>query len=331
MIPLAQNFMWFGVVEDVNDPSQLGRVRVRILGIHTEDKSLIPTESLPWAKCMMPLTSASISGVGWAPVGLVPGALVSGIFLDGADMQQPIVMFSNGGNRSTNKSSAYGFNDPDGLYPTAGTTSDINPLAGGNVAASPQMQQKTQNRVQNVGIDNDPTVTPPTTDPNFYKSAPWMPTAMSQIGINEESNASTIKNYLLVGGGIAASESVAWCAAFANWCLLKAGIKGTGSALARSFLNWGVSTGRDNIPYGAIAVMTGTRGPSSGHVCFVTKDLGTKIEVIGGNQTTDNSGGTIVKYDTGGRVTKITFPKTVLLDTRMPTNLNTVTTTVPTY
>ena len=31
-------FVWFiGVVEDRNDPSKLGRVKVRCLGFHTED------------------------------------------------------------------------------------------------------------------------------------------------------------------------------------------------------------------------------------------------------------------------------------------------------
>ena len=38
-------FVWFtGVVEDRNDPSKLGRVRVRCLGLHTENKVDIPTE-----------------------------------------------------------------------------------------------------------------------------------------------------------------------------------------------------------------------------------------------------------------------------------------------
>ena len=37
-------FIWFiGVVEDRNDPSKLGRVKVRCLGFHTEDKNDIPT------------------------------------------------------------------------------------------------------------------------------------------------------------------------------------------------------------------------------------------------------------------------------------------------
>ena len=41
-------FVWFtGVVEDRNDPSKLGRVRVRVIGHNTDDKSIIPTKDLP--------------------------------------------------------------------------------------------------------------------------------------------------------------------------------------------------------------------------------------------------------------------------------------------
>ena len=47
-------FTWFqGVVEDHNDPEQIGRVKVRCLGIHTEDKETLPTDDLPWAMVMM--------------------------------------------------------------------------------------------------------------------------------------------------------------------------------------------------------------------------------------------------------------------------------------
>jgi hypothetical protein len=37
---------WHGVVEATNDPLKLGRCRVRVYGFHSEDKLLIPTESL---------------------------------------------------------------------------------------------------------------------------------------------------------------------------------------------------------------------------------------------------------------------------------------------
>jgi len=82
---------WMGVVEDRDDPERLGRCRVRIFGYHTDDKGLLPTSDLPWATPVQPITSASISGVGSTPVGIVPGTWVAGWFLDGKDAQQPVV------------------------------------------------------------------------------------------------------------------------------------------------------------------------------------------------------------------------------------------------
>lgn len=82
---------WIGVVEDRMDPEKAGRVRVRIYGYHTEDKTLLPTTDLPWAIPIMPITSASTSGIGTTPLGLVTGSWVIGFFLDGEDMQQPAI------------------------------------------------------------------------------------------------------------------------------------------------------------------------------------------------------------------------------------------------
>ena len=73
MITNPQFFI--GVVEDINDPSKLNRVRTRIFGKHTEDITLLPTESLPWYNVVMPVTSASTSGVGQT-LGLVQGSWV---------------------------------------------------------------------------------------------------------------------------------------------------------------------------------------------------------------------------------------------------------------
>ena len=67
-------FVWFvGVVEDRNDPKKVGRVRVRCLGYHTKDKVKLPTDDLPWAHVMNPITSATVSGVGQTPLGVVEG------------------------------------------------------------------------------------------------------------------------------------------------------------------------------------------------------------------------------------------------------------------
>jgi hypothetical protein len=83
---------WIGVVEDRFDPQQLGRVRVRIVGIHSDDKEILPTKDLPWAIAMQPSTSAAISGIGSTPLGLLPGSWCIGFFIDGDDMQQPVIM-----------------------------------------------------------------------------------------------------------------------------------------------------------------------------------------------------------------------------------------------
>ena len=83
-------FIWFiGVVEDRIDPLKLGRCRVRIYGYHTDDKSEQPTEDLPWAVPIQPITSAATSGVGSTPLGPIEGTWVVGFYLDGNDMQQP--------------------------------------------------------------------------------------------------------------------------------------------------------------------------------------------------------------------------------------------------
>lgn len=80
---------WIGVVEDRMDPELLGRVRVRIFGYHTESKTLLPTEDLPWAIPIHDIHSAASSGIGNSPLGPLPGSWVIGFFLDGEDMQQP--------------------------------------------------------------------------------------------------------------------------------------------------------------------------------------------------------------------------------------------------
>lgn len=85
---------WLGIVVNVKDPHQSGRVQVRILGRH-DDITNIPDESLPWALVTQPTTSAAIGKIGTAPVGLVKGSRVMGIWMD-SDHQYPVVIGSMG-------------------------------------------------------------------------------------------------------------------------------------------------------------------------------------------------------------------------------------------
>ena len=90
---LKNNF-YTGVVEDRNDPRLEGRVRVRIYGLHTDDKQLISTGDLPWSDVLMPVTSPSLSGLGLSPHGLVDGSTVMGFFRDEDEMQDFVVIGS---------------------------------------------------------------------------------------------------------------------------------------------------------------------------------------------------------------------------------------------
>ena len=91
----AHQFHWFtGVIEDIMDPEQRGRYRVRCFGYHTEKKDYIPTTTLPWAHVMMPVTGAAQSGVGESATGLLRGTWVVGFFRDGQTAQDPVIMGS---------------------------------------------------------------------------------------------------------------------------------------------------------------------------------------------------------------------------------------------
>jgi hypothetical protein len=143
---------WTGVVEDVNDPLKIGRLKVRILGFHTEDKTLLSTDSLPWASVLQPITSAATSGIGTSPTGIVSGAWVMGFFRDGWNAQDPVVMGSFAGIPQNLPNTNEGFNDPNGNYPTLDYIgeSDVNRLARGEFTVYTVVDAKRQNRVQGV-------------------------------------------------------------------------------------------------------------------------------------------------------------------------------------
>lgn len=107
-------FTWFvGVVEDRIDPLQLGRVRVRCLGFHSESYDEIRTADLPWAHVMHPVTDPSMQGLGNTPSFITEGSWIVGFFRDN-EYQQPIVMGTLPGIPDNDASPTKGFNDPRG-------------------------------------------------------------------------------------------------------------------------------------------------------------------------------------------------------------------------
>ena len=187
------NFVWWeGVVEDRIDPLKLGRCRVRILGYHANNKQDIPTEYLPWATPMQPITSAAMNGVGTTPLGPVEGTWVFGFFRDGANAQDPVMLGTVGGIPQEQADPQLGFNDPDGRYPlvTHLNEADTNRLARGGGAIpvplkteggktsedSPSLNFKRKTRSKGIptALAGDMTTSIANTDNSaLYEFTPW--------------------------------------------------------------------------------------------------------------------------------------------------------------
>lgn len=73
-----------------------------------------------------------------------------------------------------------------------------------------------------------------------------------------------------------------WCAKWVNMVEQRAGRRGTGSALAKSFLGYGSRVSRGSVRPGDIAVYN--RGRRGGHVGYVVAVKGNKVLLRGGNQ-----------------------------------------------
>lgn len=73
---------WFiGVVEDIEDPTQTGKVKVRVVHPLLQAEQL-SVDDLPWSVVLMPATSGSNQGVGTSPTWLSKGDQVFGMWLD---------------------------------------------------------------------------------------------------------------------------------------------------------------------------------------------------------------------------------------------------------
>ena len=89
-------YWWVGEVEDTEDPMELGRCKVRVLGYYTNHRggttADLPTEELPWATVLQHTSQAGNDAQGESAGQLQPGAIVMGFFMDGEDAQMPIVI-----------------------------------------------------------------------------------------------------------------------------------------------------------------------------------------------------------------------------------------------
>lgn len=115
----------------------------------------------------------------------------------------------------------------------------------------------------------------------------WMAHAWAQFGAREApggaNNPVIVELYRDAGHASVSRDSVPWCAAFVGACLKRAGITGTNSLLARSYLKWGEPA--QSADWGAIAVLSRGSDPRAGHVGFVVGETAHDLYLLGGNQS----------------------------------------------
>ena len=99
-----------------------------------------------------------------------------------------------------------------------------------------------------------------------------------------------------IGRWGASRDETAWCSAYVQWCHARAGVEGTGSAMARSWLGWGVEL--DEPVLGCVVIIRRGKAPQ-GHVGFYAGHTpGGMVRSLGGNQDDAVS----VKRYSAGRV-----------------------------
>jgi uncharacterized protein (TIGR02594 family) len=116
--------------------------------------------------------------------------------------------------------------------------------------------------------------------------APWLRIARGELGVRNFPAGSSNPRVTEYHGGthIAGYDDKAnWCSSFVDWTLARVGLRGTGSALARSWLAWGEPL--DEPRRGCIAVLW-REDPQSwkGHVGFFIREEGDDVVLLGGNQ-----------------------------------------------
>lgn len=133
------------------------------------------------------------------------------------------------------------------------------------------------------------------TVPVMAPLAPWMDIAIAELGVHEDSlpgqHNARIVEYHQTTSLRATDDETPWCSAFVNWVLVKSGRKGTNSAAAKSWLDWGnpvVSPSPGVITVikrksGGFSQATGSQ--SGFHVGFFISSSQSHIRLLGGNQS----------------------------------------------
>lgn len=136
---------------------------------------------------------------------------------------------------------------------------------------------------------------------------PWLTIAVQELmnGVREDvsrhAHHPRIVAYHATTTLKATDDETPWCSSFVNWCIERAGLVGTKSAAARSWITWGQDAS-DEREDGQIVVLSRQGGH---HVGFLVTETDDMVLLLGGNQ--------------GNRVSVAPFAKQRVLARRWPT------------
>ena len=134
------------------------RYKVRIMGIHDSGCGTIPSDTLPWAQVMYPITAGGGQGGDFESPGIKQGNFVFGFFLDGSNEQVPIIMGVLGNNAKTViKNLNDGENcefEPKSGYDTETTVAADDQLMTKDVASVATIESSDANNKDNAADEN---------------------------------------------------------------------------------------------------------------------------------------------------------------------------------
>ena len=134
----------------------------------------------------------------------------------------------------------------------------------------------------------------------------WMPVALAEKGVRVNSDGASnprVEEYHRSTGSVDLRDSDHWCASFLNWCMQQAGLQGTNSALARSWLSWGDPLA---VPrYGCVVVLWRENpGCEKGYAGFFLREDAECVYLFGRDQL--------------GEVREHSYPRNMILGCRWP-------------
>ena len=169
------------------------RYKVRIIGIHDKTEETIPSDQLPWANVMYPVTAGSGAANAWQTSQIRQGNFVFGFWMDGPDQQVPVIMGILGNNPQTKLATSIGTSQ-DNFSGTSGFAASQDPAP---IRAIPRVpdEDKTIVKPKTEEAQQECSSTPPGTKLNKHGLRADRPQTAAQFKDSQSARTEAEKKY----------------------------------------------------------------------------------------------------------------------------------------